>query len=363
VTLLERERSLGGTATSALVGTLCGLYRNGGEIPGEPLHGGITAEIVAALTTSAPQRGLRKSGRVFVLPFESAELRSILEQLCAAATLLTVHYTAAPVAATVADGMVSTVTATIDGSSVMFSPKAVIDASGSAAVATLAGARCELSGAGERQLAGFTAKVAGLQDVTESLSLRVPFVIARGIEAGAIPASLRYTVFAGGERAGEGLLKVSIPDEAHRDGARLAADVAALVTVLGAELPEFSRAFVVATSGRSYSREGARIIGSYQLTAADVLAGRKFVDGVVKGAWPMEIWSSGRGVSYRYPPDNDYYEIPAGCLQAQGFSNLFMAGRCISVTPEALGSTRVIATCLALGEAAGLAATTLILPS
>lgn len=363
VTLLEQELSLGGTATNALTGTLCGLYRNGGSEPGEPLHDGITAEIVAALLAIAPERQVRKSGRVFVLPFESAELRSILVQLCGSAERLTIHYGSAPVAVTVADGKVSAVTVMTGGATAVYAPAAVIDASGSAAVAMLAGARCELAPAGERQLAGFTAKVTGIQGETDSLSLRVPFVIARGIEAGTIPAALRYTVYTAGVRAGEGLLKVSLPDEPHTDAAGLATDIVTLVARLGEELPEFSRAIVAATSGRSYPREGARIVGSYQLTAADILSGRKFADGVVRGAWPMEIWSSERGVAYRYPPDGDYYEIPAGCLKAQGFSNLFMAGRCISVSREALGSTRVIATCLALGEQAGLSAAQSILIS
>ena len=75
----------------------------------------------------------------------------------------------------------------------------------------------------------------------------------------------------------------------------------------------------------------------------------------------MELWTSGRGVSYRYPPDGDYYEIPTECLKADGFSNLFVTGRCISVSHEALGSTRVIGTCIALGEQAGEEAANMII--
>jgi hypothetical protein len=39
-----------------------------------------------------------------------------------------------------------------------------------------------------------------------------------------------------------------------------------------------------------------------------------------------------------------------------GITNLLTAGRCISVTHDALGSTRVMGTCMALGEQAGKAA-------
>ena len=62
------------------------------------------------------------------------------------------------------------------------------------------------------------------------------------------------------------------------------------------------------------------------------------------------------GTVYKYVKPGDYYEIPFRCLKARGFHNLLLAGRCISVTHEALGSTRVMGTCISLGEEAGLAA-------
>jgi hypothetical protein len=100
-------------------------------------------------------------------------------------------------------------------------------------------------------------------------------------------------------------------------------------------------------------REGPRIRGEYTLTADDVLNGRKFPDGVVKNAWPIELWDQERGPSYQYLEPGDYHEIPLRCLEVRGISNCWCAGRCISATHEALGSTRVIGTCISLGEEAG----------
>ena len=54
--------------------------------------------------------------------------------------------------------------------------------------------------------------------------------------------------------------------------------------------------------------------------------------------------------------DGQTYDIPPRCLRARGVENLFVAGRCLSASHEALGSARVIGTCLATGEAAGTAA-------
>ena len=49
-------------------------------------------------------------------------------------------------------------------------------------------------------------------------------------------------------------------------------------------------------------------------------------------------------------------EIPLRSLQARNVENLFVAGRCMSASHDALGSARVIGTCLATGEAVGIAA-------
>jgi hypothetical protein len=88
------------------------------------------------------------------------------------------------------------------------------------------------------------------------------------------------------------------------------------------------------------------------LTASDIRAGRKF-SGAVINSWPIELWTPARGPVYRYVGGDGCYGIPEVCQKSRDIGNLFMAGRCISVTGEALGSTRVMGTCLALGEAAG----------
>ena len=86
-------------------------------------------------------------------------------------------------------------------------------------------------------------------------------------------------------------------------------------------------------------REIRRVIGRYQLTREDVLTGRKFEDGVVRAGWPIELWEDGcLGASYEYLDDGETYDIPLRCLQARDVDNLFVAGRCMSASHEALGS-------------------------
>lgn len=363
VLLLEREQVLGGTAVLGMTGTICGLYRNGGSGPGEPLHDGLTAEIAAALRGLHPGRDVKRVGRVYVLPYSRRDLQELLEALCCKEERLTVRHGAFPLAIAAERGSVTVATVASTQGIFTVMPAAVVDATGNGDAACLAGAEFELSSAELRQLGGYTIKVSGLVAVSDSLSIRVPFAVAKAIESGELPAFYRYTVFAAGEQESEGFLKINLQADPEAGDAEDPIDADALVGLLGRTLPEFGQAVIMATSGRCFPREGRRVIGSYMLTAADVLSARKFPDGVVRGAWPMEIWSRDRGVSYRYPPDGDYYEIPARCFKARGFSNFFMAGRCISVSSEALGSTRVIATCIALGEQAAVAAVNCISPS
>ena len=104
-------------------------------------------------------------------------------------------------------------------------------------------------------------------------------------------------------------------------------------------------------------RESRRVIGRYELTREDVLGGRRFEDAVARASWPIELWCDGRlGAEYEYLDEGAFYEIPLRCLRARDVDNLFAVGRCMSATHEALGSARVIGTCLAAGVAAGEAA-------
>lgn len=58
-----------------------------------------------------------------------------------------------------------------------------------------------------------------------------------------------------------------------------------------------------------------------------------------------------KGYTYKGP-----YGAPYRCRYSRNITNLFMAGRDISVTHEALGAVRVMRTCGMMGEVVGLAA-------
>lgn len=113
------------------------------------------------------------------------------------------------------------------------------------------------------------------------------------------------------------------------------------------------------------TRESRRIVGGYQVTGKDVIRGAKFEDGVAKAWFWIDRHDPPPGLTVPYgldylkshqPPPGDWYEIPYRCLLAAGVEGLLVAGRCVSCDREALGSLRIMPTCMYLGAAAGTGA-------
>jgi hypothetical protein len=109
-------------------------------------------------------------------------------------------------------------------------------------------------------------------------------------------------------------------------------------------------------------RESRRFEGDYLLTQHDVVGQRSHDDDVAFGGWAMDLHPAD-GVYSPLPGCTHWrskgvYPIPYRCLYSRNVSNLFLAGRIISVTHAAFGSTRVMATLGHAAQAVGLAAAT-----
>lgn len=113
-------------------------------------------------------------------------------------------------------------------------------------------------------------------------------------------------------------------------------------------------------------RESRRLIGDYILKESDL---RKFLvheDGTAATTWTIDLHYPDPENSKHFP-DTEFksiakhtaiypYPIPYRCLYSRNINNLFMAGRNISVTHIALGTTRVMRTTGMMGEVVGMAA-------
>src|SRR6185312_3640934 len=102
-------------------------------------------------------------------------------------------------------------------------------------------------------------------------------------------------------------------------------------------------------------RETRRIVGHYVMDRDDVLNQRRFDDAIAVASYPIDIHRpKDAGCTLEW--SGDCYDIPYRSLVPLEIDNLLVAGRCISTTHEAMAAIRVMATCMAMGEAAGRAA-------
>lgn len=102
-------------------------------------------------------------------------------------------------------------------------------------------------------------------------------------------------------------------------------------------------------------RESRVMVGKYVLTAEDILTSRRFDDVITVAGYPVDIHhSTGSDCTMLFAKDN--HDIPYRCLVPAKVENLLVAGRCSSFTHEAMAGTRVMSTCMGLGQAAGTAA-------
>ncbi|MBN2552388.1 MAG: FAD-dependent oxidoreductase [Spirochaetales bacterium] len=113
-------------------------------------------------------------------------------------------------------------------------------------------------------------------------------------------------------------------------------------------------------SGFPLRRESRRIEGDYIVNENDLLQAKLFDDRIAYGGWSIDLHPPGGFHSLEPPCDqtflNAFYSIPYRCCYSRDFTNLMMAGRCISASHVALGSMRVIYTLAAVAQAVGTAA-------
>lgn len=107
-------------------------------------------------------------------------------------------------------------------------------------------------------------------------------------------------------------------------------------------------------------RESRRFEGDYMLIQQDIIEQRFHEDAVSYGGWSIDLHPAA-GVFGEESACNQWhskgvYQIPYRCLYSKGIDNLFLAGRIISVSHVAFGSTRVMTTSAHSAQAVGVAA-------
>jgi hypothetical protein len=122
--------------------------------------------------------------------------------------------------------------------------------------------------------------------------------------------------------------------------------------------PGFGDSYIVDLAPQIGIRETRRVYGRYRLTEDDVRDCADFPDTIGVNGWPVEAHVAGT-VEFRWPRGENprgFNQLPFRMLVPERIRNLYVAGRCASMTHDAQSAARVTGPCFAMGEAAGTAA-------
>jgi hypothetical protein len=142
--------------------------------------------------------------------------------------------------------------------------------------------------------------------------------------------------------------------EAEVLGRRQIAEVAGFLR----EVPGFERSYIVDIAPQVGIRETRRVRGRYELTEADVLECASFDDTIGVNGWPLELHLKG-DVEFRWPKipaSRGFNHLPYRMTVPVGLDNVWVAGRCASMSHEAQSAARVTGACFVMGQAVGEAA-------
>jgi 2-polyprenyl-6-methoxyphenol hydroxylase-like FAD-dependent oxidoreductase len=364
VTLIERYGFLGGTSTQVL-DTFYGFYTPGKEA--RKVVGGVPDQVVAEL---------QKHGVMLIRPntygagngitYDPEILKMVWETLALQAGVKVLLHTFV-VDALLKNDRVCGVVAVGKGGFVTLRAEVVIDASGDADVAARAGVPFEgPNEGGPVQSSTTTFKLINV-DVDRAKQVKKDELHQRmqaAIEAGDyhLPrkeGSVHITPLAGVmatnmTRVGD----VDATDPVQLTNAEIEGRRQALecFRFLRDKMPGYENAALGGLSTQIGVRESRRIFGEYRLTRSDVINARKFDDAIAQCGAPIEEHHAGGDTRWEYLPDGETYDIPYRCLVPQKIDRLLVAGRCLSADHDAHASVRSMGQCMALGQAAGMAA-------
>lgn len=354
--LLEAERATGGTVANSLIHTLAGLYDGSGEL----LNDGLAAELEQRLLAADDRTRRRRMGSVWVLNVAPDVYRRVTRAWLAEEPHLTV-LSGTRVTGASADG--NNITAVEVESSTgrrKFACSAAIDTTGCGALVRQIAPEL-WDDDDDRAAGGLIFRLRGVPEgaLTFPKGIGVVRGLKQAAQQGILPPSCEHLWIDSGVSADEVYVKLFVPlvgrwSEEARWSATARESLAVRDAVIERlrTIPDFA-AIRLEETGTIGVRDGGRARGEIQLTADDVRSGRRFEDAACRAAWPIEYWDAVHGIQLEPLPPGVTYDIPLGALTVAGWSNLWIAGKCLSADHRAQASARVVGTCWSMGEAVG----------
>jgi hypothetical protein len=374
VVLAERYGFCGGGAVAGLSGTVCGLYEaSDGDAPPNQLVHGFVDEFIAMMRARGGLGEPVKYGKTYTVVHDPLVWREVGDALLREAGI-TVIYHATVTEVLLDQGRVAGAQIYTKSGKVKVLAPVTIDASGDADLVTMAGLPTSMGDNGHVQNPTMIFRLGGV-DVERFIStyghdtIMPPEISAQLVEAN----GHGYTL----PRAKIWLFPTPRPGELLCNCTRITgADGRELNSMIHRDFTEaefegrlqvreYARFFRDHLAGCETSwvndtgvqvgiRQSRQALGAQTLLNADILAGKKFADGIARSPWPIELHSGSRPrVEWLL---NDFYEVPFGCFVPQQGDGLLTAGRCLSAEHEAVASARVTAQCFSYGHAIGHAA-------
>ncbi len=121
------------------------------------------------------------------------------------------------------------------------------------------------------------------------------------------------------------------------------------------ELPGCEKIKLVSMQPETGIRETYRVDGEYQITQEDYINGKVFDDAVSYSFYPIDVHDK-NGVVPKHLTEGTVPTVPIRALIPKNSQNFLVAGRCVSSDRLANSALRVQASCMAMGQAAGVAA-------
>ena len=363
VALIERYGFLGGAAANSLVLAYCGFYQKATqEIVAVRGVGERFLKILESVGQDVAPVVSRTGNRIILLDPEAVKFAGdrLVEE---AGVSVLLHSRVTGV--TAEGGRITSVLVTDHAGTFEISADAFVDASGEATLAFLAGAAMTVDSAAEHhvQPASMPVRIGGVAPDLKFDRRRMADLIAAHNRSSEqqipradggvmfrLPISGDYwwmTI----DLVTDGLTGADL-GAAERQARREAWRNLALLR----ELPGFEKAFIVATGPQIGIRETRRPKSREDLTGKALEQGLRREDGIGRAAWPMEVHEAPGLARFVDLGGEGFADIPPGSLQAADFRNLYLSGRVAGADEAAYGSSRVMGTAFATGQAAGVMA-------
>jgi len=370
VILLEKSNRLGGMGPLAFVHTFCGLYMPDTSQPPRIANPGLPEEIERSIRRLTGQSVPTTMGRVYVLPQHPEIYDRVAKDLVAAEKdhLLTMMESECVGITQRGDGGF-TLDVQSERGRERIHCRSIVDCSADAIIAPFLSATRQSCGADHLQKPAF---IFGLKNIgsevrEESFRMRLALDLVHAVRAETLPSCVLGVTIRSSVHEGECFVSMDLDSQAvswNPSCDEACAEIENIGKSLASKLCEFLKSkypFFENASDPHFPpsigvRESYRWLGKHTLTEDELIEGIHFTDTVAYATWPIEMREDARGAKFKYFTSNEASEIPLRSLVSAEVPGVYFAGRCLSATHEALGSVRVMGTCFATGQAAGMAA-------